>query len=604
MRAVSLAKIPPETVSARGFLWFTVPAFVGGMQSVTVVQTTHPEFRESMRLFGVPADHGSRLENHPGITPNAAPNWCIILTGMSPLGVGRYHIRDPDRPDHRLVVADNGTAQMQDVGWVEAKDKTWYIVPCPPYGWDLVYASTGARLEAQADGQLRAVPNLGGDTHFDFLRYAPTAADHRSHFWLPPFFAQTMCNVPRRPVRVAGMQAVVGTHVGANSRPETQQMEEEAFVRRCASDDACNAAWVDSEGKCNRWVNAVPDPSLDMQGDYADLDRLTADQAYPYTVLERERRLFGDSLSGRWKNNGGGFAGSETARRGNIVMYVRHTEPDLARAYRTCLLGLGPDAPECADLLSTAGNEDAQLLVKKNALGQWSGKSVQGICGPLGVGSEALLLSATRLWSGTCRGFCRTLEARSGAQCEAGYRTHCAPQTAGGANDPMCNCYLAPTTYEAIRAAANKDLGENSPLAAQIQEIIRQKGMADYCWYAPCRETDNRPPDANCPTGDTYTCVQISKDMTFAGGGGATQAQQCSFAAGDEWKSPPVTTPTNDAPPLVSVPAGKGANSSGSASGPSPPTPPPENSNTTYILLGTLAAAVVIVLLLLVLITT
>ena len=46
------------------FLWHVAPGFAGSSQPVTICATTHSQFLESMRLFGVPANHPCRLENH------------------------------------------------------------------------------------------------------------------------------------------------------------------------------------------------------------------------------------------------------------------------------------------------------------------------------------------------------------------------------------------------------------------------------------------------------------------------------------------------------------------------------------------------------------
>ena len=45
------------------------PGFVGATLPVTLVRTTHAGFLESMRLFGVPPDHGCRLERAVAYTP-------------------------------------------------------------------------------------------------------------------------------------------------------------------------------------------------------------------------------------------------------------------------------------------------------------------------------------------------------------------------------------------------------------------------------------------------------------------------------------------------------------------------------------------------------
>ena len=58
------------------FLWHVVPGFAVTEDPLVICRTSHPEFLESMRLFGVPPDHPSRLEQH-GFDPH--PLLCPLL---------------------------------------------------------------------------------------------------------------------------------------------------------------------------------------------------------------------------------------------------------------------------------------------------------------------------------------------------------------------------------------------------------------------------------------------------------------------------------------------------------------------------------------------
>ena len=567
--------VPQETVDAGGALWHVVPGFVDGKRPVTIVRTTHPSFLESMRLFGVPDGHPSRLEGHAGCgTVGATQQWIVLPHTKSVMGIVRYKIMDAANPDRRLTVGADGAATVK-LG--EAPNAgLWYIVPAPPYGWDLVAANTGKRLEVQQDGRLLTVPQLTGSTHFDIMRLGRTRSTHRSHFWPPPFFAQALSQTPRRPVSVPGMEAVVGTQIPQAGQLSTNLSEKDC-VKQCADNTGCTAVWFDNERNCVTFNGGTPDPSADRDTLYPPMDALSASQSdvYPHSVIERERRLFGDPTSrmstavpertGTWNIPFG--------RNTAVTMYTRKPDPtNLTAAYRECLLTLGANAPECQTILEKTTNADARFQMSKDALGQWDGKVVQGICGPLGPASnEEALRSASRLWSAPCRDFCRTAKAREDGMCRAGLKAHCAAQTEGGLNDPMCACYLSDTTFAAIRAKADENLGTNSPLALQISNMIRDQGIPQYCWYNPCRSNDNRPPDITCPAGDVYACVQVSKDNTFSSGGGTSHQQVCGF--------PGANVPNGGSVPAGTVQPGAATLPSGST-GTVQPGPPSGSTGT------------------------
>jgi hypothetical protein len=89
--------------------------------------------------------------------------------------------------------------------------------------------------------------------------------------------------------------------------------------------------------------------------------------------------------------------------------------------------------------------------------------------------------------------------------------------------------------------------------------------VADFCLYAPCHNSDNRPgPDADvCPIGDVFACVQIdqnnsntsagtqehSKNCTFAGKPAPDAAAPAAAAAGEGTQPPDGTKPPPTAPP-------------------------------------------------------
>lgn len=142
------------------------------------------------------------------------------------------------------------------------------------------------------------------------------------------------------------------------------------------------------------------------------------------------------------KKSGGGATVSNTTvfRRSSSGANTRSAATD----YRSCLMQLGMDDPQCAAALQRAGTEDAQYALRNDALGQWDGHP-NGLCGPLSE-DKSTVQTAARLWSGTCRAFCRDQRSRYNAACRKGLSAHCARQTRGDGMDPMCACYMTPKT--------------------------------------------------------------------------------------------------------------------------------------------------------------
>jgi hypothetical protein len=151
-----------------------------------------------MRVFGTPANHPARLEQHPGLSTGGGTDWFVVVFSVSPLGVARYQILDAAHPTRCLGVAAGDTALSLLDNAFDPATSAWYLLPASSPGWDLVHAGTGQRVESNTAGQLTLSPLLAGNTYFDIWRHGTTQATHRSHFWLPPFFPRYGSTVPFR----------------------------------------------------------------------------------------------------------------------------------------------------------------------------------------------------------------------------------------------------------------------------------------------------------------------------------------------------------------------------------------------------------------------
>ena len=182
------------------FLWHVVPGFATVSQDVTTCRTTHPEFCESMRLFGIPKDHAVRLEKH-GLSGDGfvGPHWRIVIAGRSFTGAIQYRILDRANPSRGLTKTASG---LVGLGTAADDAARWYLVPAPPFGWDIVHVATGFRLNAGTNGSgVELSPALSGLTHWDIVSPGRTKGGHHSHLWLFPFLrrhsATSAGNTPR-----------------------------------------------------------------------------------------------------------------------------------------------------------------------------------------------------------------------------------------------------------------------------------------------------------------------------------------------------------------------------------------------------------------------
>ena len=431
MTAVAEYVTTVEPTTDGHFLWHVAPGFVQHSQPVVVCVTTHPQFAESMRLFGVPVDHPSRLENVGSAFRSGGfqgSQWRVLLCGRSYTGVFRYYLVNAMEPT--LCLQARGASVQLGSG--TSPDHAWYLVPHPPYGWDIVHAGSGLRLDMNdTDDGLQLTNALNSDTHFDILRPGRTKGFHRSHFWLPTFLQQAFCNQPRTYPVMQPLEAVTGNLAipgpGAQTSGEDLHGNESEHIRTTGAESVYTLVGVNNNGTTTRYKGWIMDPS-----------RLAADPllttgtqcGYQSNQILLERQLFGDTrhrtaddtdapstreYNLRWKLLGRPMMG--------ITYYQRRSErrrPE--EIYRQCLLRLGMDATECKEVLETlAPTPDLQRSLKRTVFEQVTGQEQLGLCGPVPSNDQGnLLLAAARLWSHNISEFCRSSEARENAYCRNG----------------------------------------------------------------------------------------------------------------------------------------------------------------------------------------
>jgi hypothetical protein len=351
----------------------------------------------------------------------------------------------------------------------------------------------------------------------------------------------------RRPWR-RGLEAVVGNTVTNEAGPREQipGVEEPACLDRCLSKDTCGVvSWTPADKVC----------TLYQGGDLGDglRDPRTFNcpyWEYSFAEIDRERKLFGDPSARATEY------GHEQLGRNAGLTHYRHADTaarTVGDTFHDCLSQLGLDHPMCENDVRAAATPGDRPTLELNALRQVDGQARPGLCGPMPNEAGITVTGAARLWSQRCTTFCETEDARRNAYCARGLRAHCAAQTAGGHNDPMCDCYLADTTYQAIQDAAVARLGpEGSVIAKTIQENMAQKPK--YCLWAPCKQAENRPADDSCPAGDIYNCIQLERDVSYAGGGTFENRKQCNMGGGAAPPAP-APAPAPAAPPPVDVAA-------------------------------------------------
>ena len=595
------------------FLWNVAPGFAGSSHAVTVCRTTHPEFCESMRLFGVPINHPSRLEEHGSILSDGyqGPGWRIVVTGRSHVGVIQYRILDATNTANALTLKGSG---LVGLGSATEAGSLWYLVPRPDFGWDIANASNGHRLDVGANGSgLQLTPALAGWTHWDVLRPGRTKGFHRSHFWMPPFFGQAFCNQPRGYSMGGSMQPVVGNRTvkSANANSGATRNHNEADALRTAeANPACTLLALNNNGTATYYEGWTADPANPAFDPLNDPVSITGMCMSTGNQIDRERQLFGDTRArgsdGTGEYNDRWVAAGRPAT--GVVLYERRPPPaDAAAAYRSCVLQLGMDATECEALLKHVAPTPAEKLeVQRRAFEQVTGQPPTGLYGPVPDNDKGNnVLTAARLWSKTGSEFCRTGQSRAEGYCQNGLLRYCENQNSSLAlHDPMCACYLTKETYKAIRSEANQKLGATSPLAAKINEVIATNKIQDYCWYAPCQKQDNRPADSSCPGGDVYACIQVSSDNSYSSGGSQDHMQTCKMGTGETSKEEVKKTPPPSFSNATGAAGGRAKGQTAAAAAPAAASPAADaglDAEQKKKIIVAIGATVVLILLLLVL---
>lgn len=611
------------------WLWHVVPGFVGttGLGPLTICRVTHPTFLSSMRLFGVPTDHPSRLERHapllassPSTQQPLPPRWVISIHSKSHLGVVQYQIRqrpaaaaDDDASKDVYLQAD-ALAEGVSLGPLPAdqaisRSTTWYILPLlpdegsvgGPRGWEIVHAGSGRRLVEGADGaSLRLTGSLETRTVWDVLVFSPYRREaQRTHFWLPEFLADTLGQ--RHAPYFAGQSRMrpvqsknpvpVSTATTTTAGPERRTVARADCLKQCAEDDTCNAAAVDNEGGCRLFRGyTVPSEAAFPTA----VDELWGGPVLPTLnglvwkdVLER--RLLRDArVRGAVAQDAStrefGLEGTVT----NTTLYAKVPAESVAEpitAYRECLRRFGLDAVRCQKVLAEATGSSAERAaeVQRQVLGDWDNKPVKGLC----AGAD--------LRSGLCQDFCSTAASRTNRSCERRLWEHCAGQTQGGMQEGLCGCWLADDTYKAIwrSAFANSGIEQGSALAARINEVLQRDRIPPSCWYAGCWHSALRPPEG-CPSTINQNCILVSENNQFSSGGGQQHEQACNLTA----NGGPSTTGTGDDTPTGGEEEEDGsspppADPVSPADPPPPPPPAPDNNNGPAAAAATAGAVVV-----------
>ena len=269
-------------------LWHCIPGFVGTTLPLTLCRTTHPHFLESMRLFGVPENHPSRLERH-GLAGFIGQEWYIVLHSHSPLGVSRYQLLCAGNT--KLALGLVSGSMIPTLVPTDNGIDTWNILPAYPFGWDFVHANTGHRLEV-GDAMGTSVslsPALNGWTHWDILRFGEAP---RPHFWLPVSFANPM--VPDEaamrvyPVNTGPVEAVIYGNA-TSTRTSTHPTAKDANLQSCITEcekQSCAFFSLNNENKCTVYGN---DWTLDNQ--ITKTQALVGPAGKPVHHLLWERRL-------------------------------------------------------------------------------------------------------------------------------------------------------------------------------------------------------------------------------------------------------------------------------------------------------------------------
>ena len=324
-------------------------------------------------------------------------------------------------------------------------------------------------------------------------------------------------------------------------------------------------ARVNNEGECEIFSKG--------EVEFNDFDLRTDARGVPLRTLRTQRRLFGDAQ----------VRNTQEEAESNSVLLVPPVSATSESVYRKCVQSLGDSNTDCDTVLAKREPDpNVQHVVRRRVLGEVSGQESPGWCGfddqdvAANPTDEDRLLAGSRLRGGLCQGFCTRNDVRKDGLCARGLRPYCAPQTKVGAHEPMCACFLAPATYNAILEEKQAALQGYTELAQQVNRVMDQVRDRGYCWYGDCRGAEPQsvgPPQQECPVQQIEVCVQNVSDSQLQAARDININLNCNYSnqtPAAPKPAPPTNTvmsstgtlptpadgtPSNGTPPMVIVAA-------------------------------------------------
>lgn len=488
--------------------WCILPGFASNTRPVHICRVNHPEWRESMRLFGIDDSHSSRLEKHPGFTPGwLGPGFNIQPTKILPNGIPLYILYDPAAPPMVLSVQGNALTRV-NIG-VTYTGSTWMIVPrfengstiCD--GWDIINADSKQRLDVTANGSLALTDNLTSYCHWDILH--PFAGPfHCPDFWMPHFFSSPFDQ--RRDVHALATETVKGVinphwkFQSGSGSPEEKTMGAEDCITSCANSLACSLAVTGANNTCilfNAPVQPLDAPNVplststtwdsttnkrssqqvpsDIHGDYMIDTILLAHRVYG----DKKDRFATAEFLLNWLTSVPDTGNNRRIRKFSTGMAFAK-DPSRVNsidgnndAYRTCLINFGVGSKRCRDFFQRISNTSDPVTIKKGILG---GKT--GIC------------TGPNLRSEVCQAFCREDGAKNSDSCKEALLDHCQNQTEPGRQEDMCSCWMPGDSYKKAWASSvdqlSKTPGGNPDVANILKDTMsKMQNPNQGCWYEP-----------------------------------------------------------------------------------------------------------------------
>ena len=382
-------------------------------------------------MFGVPDNHPSRLERHINVATTfpaggGSKPWVVSLIGTSHLGVPRYRLTNRNQSHGLEATGNQGSVTMAG-----GSGHSWLLVPHLPHGYNIVHAGSGRRLEISANGtNLELSTALTGFTHWDVLCPDANLANHRPHFWLPPFFAQCLCDHRRAYPVGHNMEAVVGSRLsGVTTNLERKRCaNQDDFLKAC-DDRNSSVASLDGAGMGVFYTGsaalAADGSAGPGEADMA-LVALTGQGVMDSAEISVERRVYGDARARGVTADANNDTTAEYTEAwvhktglsdATQVFYRRRAVAvDPVAVYRACVRQLGLDDETCRDLLPAGDNERYPITLP--VLGHLSGQGVPGVCGIVAEEptlidtAHQILAGGARIRSDTCQRFCGSDKAR------------------------------------------------------------------------------------------------------------------------------------------------------------------------------------------------